>query len=74
MNRSKDRIMERLEHGLLSGKISRRQFVTTALATGLLAATTIHALADELEDIREKQKGWHSGRQDRWQHPSDRSR
>lgn len=56
MNRSKDRIMERLEQGLLSGRISRRQFVTTALATGVLAATTIHALADELEDIREKQK------------------
>jgi choline dehydrogenase len=55
MNKFQDRAMERLEHSLLSGRISRRQFVTTAMATGIFAASAVHALADELEDIRQKQ-------------------
>ena len=55
MNKFQDRAMERLEHALIAGRISRRRFITAAMATGLLAATTVRALADELEDIRKTQ-------------------
>lgn len=55
MNTNQDRAMERLEHSLLSGKISRRKFVTTAMASGIFAASVVNAMADELDDIRQKQ-------------------
>lgn len=48
-------MLERLEHSMIAGKISRRKFVASALALGVLSLTPIRALADELENIREIQ-------------------
>ena len=36
MNSNFDTALERLEHSVITGKMSRRAFVTTALATGLI--------------------------------------
>ena len=55
MDKFKDRTLERLEHSVIAGKLSRRAFVTTALAAGLLGGASLRALADELEDIRQVQ-------------------
>lgn len=55
MNKYMDSALERLEHSVITGKMSRRAFITTALAAGLLGGTALHALADELEDIRKTQ-------------------
>ena len=48
-------MLERLEHSMIAGKISRRKFVASALALGVLSLTPLRALADELENIREIQ-------------------
>ncbi|MGP9790923.1 GMC family oxidoreductase [Roseinatronobacter sp. NSM] len=55
MDRSRDRTLERLEHAVIAGKLSRRAFVTTALASGMIGAVPLRALADELETIRQVQ-------------------
>lgn len=55
MNRHIDRALERMEHAVITGRMSRRAFVTTALATGLLAGSALETLAQELEAIRESQ-------------------
>ncbi|QDG93887.1 GMC family oxidoreductase (plasmid) [Rhizobium sp. NIBRBAC000502774] len=54
MDRNAER-MERLERSLIAGRISRRGFIQAALATGLVTASGIEALADELDDIRANQ-------------------
>ena len=55
MNNYSDQMLERLEHSMIAGKISRRKFVASALALGVLSLTPLRALADELENIREIQ-------------------
>ncbi|MCX8227192.1 MAG: GMC family oxidoreductase N-terminal domain-containing protein [Sulfitobacter sp.] len=55
MNNYFDTALERLEHSLITGKMSRRAFMTTALATGLVGAAPLRALADELDNIRKVQ-------------------
>ena len=47
-------LLERLEHALIAGRISRRGFLRAAAATGL-AGSGLHALADELDAIRANQ-------------------
>ncbi|MBI4940511.1 MAG: GMC family oxidoreductase N-terminal domain-containing protein [Actinobacteria bacterium] len=44
--------LDHLERALIAGRITRRAFVAGALATGLLAAEAVPALADELDTIR----------------------
>jgi choline dehydrogenase len=55
MNFQKNNMLDGLEYGLLTGKLNRRSFLTTALAAGLLSATSLTALADELDAIRDNQ-------------------
>jgi len=55
MNTQTDLLLERLEHALLTGKVSRRTFLSAALATGLMGLLPLQALADELETIRKTQ-------------------
>jgi choline dehydrogenase len=55
MSDSRDRRLERLEHSLITGKISRRTFIRGAMATGMLAVAGVQALADELDAIRANQ-------------------
>lgn len=55
MNHHLDLLLERLEHSLLTGKISRRHFLSAALATGLMGILPLRALADELDSIRRVQ-------------------
>jgi choline dehydrogenase len=47
--------LDRLERARIAGRISRRSFVVGAMATGLLAATAVQALASELDDIQDVQ-------------------
>jgi choline dehydrogenase len=47
-------LLDRLEHSLIAGRISRRGFIRAAAAAGL-AGTSLHALADELDAIRANQ-------------------
>jgi choline dehydrogenase len=47
--------LERLERSLLTGRLNRRNFIRSALATGLASASGIQALADELDNIRANQ-------------------
>jgi choline dehydrogenase len=44
-------LLDRLEHALITGRINRRGFICAATAAGL-AATSVRALADELDSIR----------------------
>lgn len=55
MAHGKDRRLESLEHSLITGQISRRTFIRGALATGIMAVASVHALADELDAIRANQ-------------------
>lgn len=55
MKSPKDQLLERLEHSVIVGKMSRRTFLSTALAAGLLGAMPLRLLADELEAIRKTQ-------------------
>lgn len=50
-----DETLERMERALIAGRISRRMFVTGALATGLLSTQAVTALADSLDDMRATQ-------------------
>jgi len=54
---SRDGMLERLEQALISGRIDRRRFIqaATGLAVVGLSATSLRALADELESIRANQ-------------------
>jgi choline dehydrogenase len=47
--------LEWLERSLVGGRINRRGFIKAALATGVVAASWIEALADELDAIRANQ-------------------
>jgi choline dehydrogenase len=47
--------LDRLERALIAGHIDRRTFIVGAIATGLLAASAVPALADELDAMRETQ-------------------
>lgn len=47
-------LLDRLEHALMAGRISRRGFIRAAAAAGL-AGSTLHVLADELDAIRANQ-------------------
>lgn len=47
-------LLERLEHALMAGRISRRSFVRAAAAAGM-AASGLNAWADELDAIRANQ-------------------
>ena len=47
--------LDRLERALIAGRIDRRTFIVGAIATGLLAASAVPALADELDAMRETQ-------------------
>lgn len=55
MDFRQNHMLDRLEYGLLTGRFSRRKFLATALAAGLLSATSLSALADELDAIRDNQ-------------------
>lgn len=55
MNNNSDQMLERLEHSVISGKMSRRSFISAVLATGLLGGVPLRALADELDSIRQAQ-------------------
>lgn len=55
MNNNLDLLLERLEHSLIAGKMSRRTFLSAALATGLMGILPLNALADELEAMRKVQ-------------------
>ena len=55
MNFHKNQMLDRLEYGLLTGRMSRRSFMSTALAAGLMSATALSALAQELETIHQNQ-------------------
>jgi choline dehydrogenase len=55
MNFEKNQLLDKLEYGLLTGNIDRRSFMKTGLAAGVLSATSLEALADELVAIRENQ-------------------
>jgi len=52
--RIQDSLQERLEHALITGRLSRRGFIRAVMAAGL-TTTGLHALADELESIRANQ-------------------
>ena len=47
-------LLDRLEHALLAGRISRRSFIRAAAAAGL-AGSSLQVLADELDAIRANQ-------------------
>ncbi len=47
-------LLDRLEHALIAGRISRRNFIRAAAAAGL-AGSSLHVLADELDAIRANQ-------------------
>lgn len=47
-------LQDRLEHALIAGRISRRNFIRAAAAAGL-AGNSLYALADELDAIRANQ-------------------
>jgi choline dehydrogenase len=47
-------LLDRLEHALIAGRISRRGFIRAAAAAGL-AGSGLHVLADELDAIRANQ-------------------
>jgi len=47
--------LDRLERALIAGHINRRMFMTGAMATGLLLSSTVPAVADELDTMREVQ-------------------
>ena len=47
-------LLDRLEHALIAGRISRRGFMRAAAAAGL-AGSSLHVLADELDAIRANQ-------------------
>lgn len=47
-------LVDRLEHALIVGRISRRAFIRAAAAAGL-TGTSMHVLADELDAIRANQ-------------------
>jgi choline dehydrogenase len=49
-----DRLLDRLERALIAGRLDRRGFLRAAAATGF-AGTSLHALADELDDARANQ-------------------
>lgn len=55
MKNPTDLLLERLEHSVIAGKMSRRTFLVRALAAGLLGAMPLRLLADELETIRKAQ-------------------
>lgn len=55
MKTNVDLLLERLEHSLIAGKMSRRTFLSAALATGLMGVMPLRALADELDDMRKIQ-------------------
>jgi choline dehydrogenase len=55
MNTHKNQMLDGLEYGLLTGRLSRRSFLTAALAAGLLSTTSLNAMAHELDAIRENQ-------------------
>jgi choline dehydrogenase len=46
--------LDRLEHALIAGRISRRGFIQAAAAAGLVGSS-VHVLADELDAIRANQ-------------------
>jgi choline dehydrogenase len=54
---SQDRLdsLDSLERARLAGRISRRAFIAGATATGILAASGVRALADELDGIQTAQ-------------------
>jgi choline dehydrogenase len=47
-----DQRLDRLERALIAGRIGRRTFIAGALATGLVAAEAVPALADDLDTMR----------------------
>lgn len=47
-------LLDRLEHALMAGRISRRGFIRAAAAAGL-AGSSLHVLADELDAVRANQ-------------------
>ena len=47
--------LEQLERALIAGHITRRTFIVGAVATGLVAAGAVQALAAELDGMREVQ-------------------
>ena len=47
-------LLDRLEHAMLAGRMSRRRFISAAAAAGL-ASSSLHVLADELDAIRANQ-------------------
>jgi choline dehydrogenase len=51
-----DRELDRLERARIAGRISRRTFLVGALATGLIAADALPALADDLDDMQRVQE------------------
>lgn len=51
----RNEMLDRLERRLIAGLINRRTFITAAMATGLMLASTVAARADELETMREAQ-------------------
>lgn len=57
MSNNSDQMLERLEQSMIAGKISRRKFIASALAMGVLGIMPLRALADELENIRQIQAG-----------------
>jgi choline dehydrogenase len=48
--------LDKLEHRLISGAITRRHFIQATLAAGLVGISGIDALADELDAIRANQE------------------
>ncbi len=46
--------LDRLEHALIAGRITRRSFIQAAAAAGLVGSS-VHVLADELDAIRANQ-------------------
>ncbi len=54
MSPDADRLMDRLEQGLIAGRLNRRGFIQAVTAAGL-ATTGLSALADELDAMRANQ-------------------
>jgi choline dehydrogenase len=52
----RDDKLDKLERGLLSGRLSRRAFLIGAAATGILASQEVSALADDLDEARRVQE------------------
>jgi len=50
-----DRTLDSLERSLITGRITRRAFVSGAVATGVVSMTAASALADELDTARQVQ-------------------